>query len=97
MSGRAKRVGESARDSEGLSATIKEQTIEAVRAMEAGTGEVEEGTRLVTHTLADLQMLVQVVEDTAHAVQEQAVASDEIARNMHTVQRIAQEVLSSSA
>ncbi len=96
VSGLANRVGQSARDIEDLIATIKEQTIEAVRAMEAGTGEVEEGTRLVTHTLADLQMLVQVVEDTAHAVQEQAVASDEIARNMDTVQRIAQEVLSSS-
>lgn len=96
VSGLANRVGQSARDIEDLIATIKEQTIEAVRAMEAGTGEVEEGTRLVTHTLADLQMLVQVVEDTAQAVQEQAVASDEIARNMDAVQRIAQEVLSSS-
>ncbi|MEM9067463.1 MAG: methyl-accepting chemotaxis protein [Myxococcota bacterium] len=96
VSGLANRVGQSARDIEDLIATIKEQTIEAVRAMEAGTREVEEGTKLVTSTLADLQMLVGVVEDTAQAVQEQAVASDEIARNMDVVQRIAQDVLSSS-
>lgn len=96
VSGLAKRVGQSARDIEELIATIREQTVDAVRAMEAGTREVEEGTKLVTFTLADLQSLMQVVEDTAHAVQEQAVASDEIARNMDTVQRIASDVLSSS-
>ena len=92
----AKRVGQSARDIEDLIATIKEQTAEAVRAMEAGTEEVEAGTSLVTSTLGDLQMLVGVVEDTAKAVQEQAVASDEIARNMDVVQRIAQDVLGAS-
>ena len=96
VSGLAKRVGQSARDIEELIATIREQTVDAVRAMEAGTREVEEGTKLVTFTLADLQSLMQVVEDTAQAVQEQAVASDEIARNMDTVQRIASDVLSSS-
>ncbi|MCB9615406.1 MAG: methyl-accepting chemotaxis protein [Sandaracinus sp.] len=96
VSGLAKRVGQSARDIEELIATIREQTVDAVRAMEAGTREVEEGTKLVTLTLADLQSLNQVVEDTAQAVQEQAVASDEIARNMDTVQRIAADVLSSS-
>jgi len=96
VSGLAKRVGQSARDIEDLIATISEQTVEAVRAMETGTREVEAGTTLVTTTLSDLQHLVQVVEDTAKAVQEQAVASDEIARNMDVVQRIAQEVLGSS-
>jgi methyl-accepting chemotaxis protein len=96
VSGLANRVGQSARDIEELIATIKEQTTDAVRAMEAGTHEVEAGTQLVTNTLADLQTLIQVVEDTAKAVQEQAVASDEIARNMDVVQRIAQDVLSAS-
>ncbi|MBX3249833.1 MAG: HAMP domain-containing protein [Myxococcales bacterium] len=96
VSSLAKRVGQSARDIEELIATIREQTVEAVRAMDAGTREVEEGTKLVTHTLADLHSLLQVVEDTAQAVQEQAVASDEIARNMDAVQRIAADVLSSS-
>ncbi len=92
----AKRVGQSARDIEELIGTIKEQTMEAVHAMEAGTREVEAGTTLVTNTLSDLHTLVGVVEDTAKAVQEQAVASDEIARNMDVVQRIAQDVLGSS-
>ncbi len=64
--------------------------------MEVGTSEVDEGTRLVSQTLTDLQRLVGVVEDTARAVQEQALASDEIARNMDAVQRIAREVLTSS-
>lgn len=96
VSGLAKRVGQSARDIEDLIGTIKEQTVEAVRAMEAGTREVEAGTRLVTNTLTDLHTLVGVVEDTAKAVQEQAVASDEIARNMDVVQRIAQDVLGAS-
>jgi len=96
VSGLAKRVGQSARDIEDLIATIKEQTVEAVHAMEAGTHEVEAGTTLVTNTLSDLQTLVGVVEDTAKAVQEQAVASDEIARNMDVVQRIAQDVLGAS-
>ncbi len=96
VSGLAKRVGQSARDIEDLIATIKEQTAEAVSAMEAGTEEVEAGTGLVTSTLKDLQTLVGVVEDTAAAVQEQAVASDEIARNMDVVQRIAQDVLGAS-
>ena len=54
VSGLANRVGQSARDIEELIATIKEQTTDAVRAMEAGTHEVEAGTQLVTNTLADL-------------------------------------------
>jgi methyl-accepting chemotaxis protein len=96
VSSLAKRVGQSARDIEDLIATIKEQTVEAVAAMSEGTREVEVGTKLVTTTLADLQKLVQVVADTANSVQEQAVASDEIARNMDVVQRIAQDVLGAS-
>ncbi len=96
VSSLAKRVGQSARDIEDLIATIKEQTVEAVAAMSEGTREVEVGTKLVTTTLADLQKLVHVVAETANSVQEQAVASDEIARNMDIVQRIAQDVLGAS-
>ena len=58
--------------------------------------EVEEGTKLVTNTLADLKTLIGVVEDTATAVSEQAIASDEIARNMDAVQKIAGEAVASS-
>ena len=96
VSNLAKRVGRSAKDIEDLIATIRDQTSEAVQAMQVGTREVEEGTKLVTNTLADLKTLIGVVEDTANAVSEQAIASDEIARNMDAVRTIAREVLSSS-
>ena len=43
-----------------------------------------------------LRQIVDVVGDTARSVQEQAVVSDEIARNMDAVQKIAQEVLGAS-
>ncbi|HMR75541.1 MAG TPA: HAMP domain-containing methyl-accepting chemotaxis protein [Polyangiaceae bacterium] len=96
VSSLAKRTGQSARDIEDLIATIRDQTGEAVRVMQDGTREVEEGTGLVETTLADLKTLVNVIDDTAAAVQEQAIASDEIARNMDAVQRIATSVLASS-
>lgn len=96
VSNLAKRVGRSAKDIEDLIGTIREQTGDAVSAMQVGTREVEEGSTLVTHTLDDLKKLITVVEDTATAVNEQATASDEIARNMDAVRTIAREVLSSS-
>ena len=37
-----------------------------------------------------------MIDDTASAVQEQAIASDEVARNMDAVQRIATSVVGSS-
>ncbi len=64
--------------------------------MQTGTRDVEDGTQIVTHTLGSLKTIVEVIQDTANAVQEQAVVSDEIARNMDAVQKIAQEVLASS-
>jgi methyl-accepting chemotaxis protein len=96
VSSLARRVGQSAKDIEDLIATIKDQTAEAVRSMEGGTVEVENGTSLVTGTLKNLQQIAHVINDTARQVQEQAVVSDEIARNMDAVQKIAQEVLASS-
>jgi methyl-accepting chemotaxis protein len=96
VSSLAKRTGQSARDIEDLIATIRDQTSNAVSAMQSGTREVEQGTKLVEATLADLKTLVSVIDDTAAAVQEQAIASDEIARNMDAVQRIAQSVVGSS-
>jgi methyl-accepting chemotaxis protein len=96
VSNLAKRVGRSAKDIEDLIETIRDQTGEAVRAMQVGTREVEEGTHLVTNTLADLQTIIGAVEDTAAAVGEQAIASDEIARNMDAVRAIAGDVLSAS-
>lgn len=96
VSSLARRVGQSAKDIETLIQTIKEQTTEAMSSMQLGTREVEEGTHLVTNTLTDLQNLIDVVKDTASAVREQAVVSDEIARNMDAVQSITTEVLSGS-
>ena len=96
VSSLAKRTGQSARDIEDLIAAIRDQTGEAVRSMQLGTHEVEEGTGLVETTLADLKTLISVIDDTASAVQEQAIASDEIARNMDAVQRIAGAAVGSS-
>jgi twitching motility protein PilJ len=92
----AQRAGQSAKDIEALIQTIKEQTSAAVASMEKGTTEVDSGTQLVSATLGDLGRLMGVVRDTAQAVQEQAVVSDEIARNMDAVQKIASEVLTGS-
>ena len=64
--------------------------------MDVGTREVGNGTALVTGTLTGLSQLITVVRDTASAVQEQAIVSDEIARNMDAVRHIATEVLSGS-
>ncbi|MFO0588026.1 MAG: methyl-accepting chemotaxis protein [Polyangiaceae bacterium] len=96
VSSLARRAGQSAKDIEGLIQTIKEQTAAAVVSMEKGTTEVDSGTQLVSATLADLGHLIALVRDTASAVQEQAVVSDDIARNMDAVRRIANEVLAGS-
>jgi methyl-accepting chemotaxis protein len=96
VSSLARRVGQSAKDIEALIQTVKEQTQAAITSMEQGTREVESGSALVTSTLTGLGQLVAVVKDTATAVQEQAMVSDEIARNMDAVRHIATEVLSGS-
>jgi len=64
--------------------------------MEVGTREVANGSQLVTGTLTGLGRLISVVKDTAGAVHEQAVVSDDIARTMDSVRQIATEVLSGS-
>ena len=96
VSSLARRVGQSAKDIEDLIATIKDQTADAVQTMQAGTKGVESGTLLVTSTLGNLKQIIEMVQETAGAVQEQAIVSDEIARNMDAVQKIANEVLASS-
>jgi len=75
---------------------VKEQTQAVMASMEVGTREVASGSQLVTGTLNGLGRLISVVKDTAGAVHEQAVVSDEIARNMDSVRQIATEVLSGS-
>ncbi len=96
VSSLARRVGQSAKDIEALIQTVKEQTQAAIASMEVGTREVLGGSELVTSTLTGLGMLITVVKDTATAVHEQAVVSDEIARNMDAVRGLAGEALHGS-
>jgi methyl-accepting chemotaxis protein len=96
VSSLARRVGQSAKDIEALIQTVKEQTQAAIASMEIGTREVEGGSQLVTSTLTGLGELITVVKDTATAVHEQAVVSDEIARNMDAVRSLASEALHGS-
>jgi methyl-accepting chemotaxis protein len=96
VSSLARRVGQSAKDIETLIQTVKEQTQAVMQSMDVGTREVATGSQLVTSTLTGLGQLISVVKDTAGAVHEQAVVSDDIARNMDSVRQIATEVLSGS-
>jgi len=96
VSSLARRVGQSAKDIEALIQTVKEQTQAVMASMDVGTREVASGSQLVTGTLQGLGKLISVVKDTAGAVHEQAVVSDDIARNMDSVRQIATEVLSGS-
>jgi methyl-accepting chemotaxis protein len=96
VSSLARRVGQSAKDIEALIQTVKEQTQAAIASMDIGTREVVGGAMLVTSTLTGLGQLITVVKDTSTAVNEQAVVSDEIARNMDAVRNIAGEVLHGS-
>jgi methyl-accepting chemotaxis protein len=96
VSSLARRVGQSAKDIEALIQTVKEQTAAAIVSMEHGTREVGNGSALVTSTLTGLGQLISVVKQTANAVTEQAMVSDEIARNMDAVRHIATDVLSGS-
>ncbi|MBA2544101.1 MAG: methyl-accepting chemotaxis protein, partial [Deltaproteobacteria bacterium] len=96
VSSLARRVGQSAKDIEVLIQTVREQTSAAIRSMEIGTQEVLTGSALVTSTLIGLTELISVVKETARATQEQAIVSDEIARNMDAVRLIAGEVLHGS-
>jgi methyl-accepting chemotaxis protein len=92
----AKRVGQSAKDIEALIGTITEQTAEAVHSMQQVTRMFGDQVRGAAQMQESLQQIIAVTQDTARSVQEQAVVSDEIARNMDAVQKIAQEVLGSS-
>lgn len=96
VSSLARRVGQSAKDIEALIQTVKEQTQAAITSMDIGAREVMGGSQLVTGTLTGLSELITVVKDTATAVHEQAVVSDEIARNMDAVRNLASEALHGS-
>src|SRR5207248_3770962 len=72
------------------------QTAEAVASMQHVTRQFGEHVKGSSVMQESLQQIIAVTQDTARSVQEQAVVSDEIARNMDAVQKIAQEVLGSS-
>jgi methyl-accepting chemotaxis protein len=96
VSSLAKRVGQSAKDIEALIATITAETADAVTSMKNVTESFAEYSQGSSHMQAGLQQIIDAVQDTARSVQEQAIVSDEIARNMDAVQKIAQELLGSS-
>jgi methyl-accepting chemotaxis protein len=92
----ATRVDRSAKEIDELIGQIRAQTEEALAAMSDGKREVENGTKLIADSIAGIKQVLHVFDDTTAAVKEQAIASDEIARNMEAVGRIAQEVLVTS-
>lgn len=92
----ATRVDRSAKEIDELIGQSRMQTEEALGAMANGKREVEHGTKLIEDSIAAIRQVLGVFGDTTAAVKEQAIASDEIARNMEAVGRIAQEVLVSS-
>jgi len=96
VSSLARRVGQSAKDIESLIATITDQTAGAVASMQRVTREFAEQTSGSTALQNALRRIIGVVSETARSVHEQAIVSDEIARNMDAVRKIAQEVLTSS-
>lgn len=92
----ATRVDRSAKEIDELIGQSRAQTEEALEAMAAGKREVELGSQLIGESIDGIRKVLGVFGDTTAAVKEQAIASDEIARNMEAVGRIAQEVLVSS-
>lgn len=92
----ATRVDRSAKEIDELIGQSRAQTEEALEAMAAGKREVELGSQLIGDSIDGIRKVLGVFSDTTAAVKEQAIASDEIARNMEAVGRIAQDVLVSS-
>jgi len=96
VSSLAREVGQSANNIEELIRTITGQTQDAVRTMQEGSHEVETGTEQVRSTLSHLKQIIEMVEETAGAVAQQAQVSDEIAKSMSSVQGIAKDGLTAS-
>lgn len=92
----ATRVDRSAKEIDELIGQSRAQTEEALAAMADGSREVEAGTGGITESIAAIRKVLVTFDDTTAAVKEQALASDEIARNMDAIGRIAQDVLVSS-
>ncbi|MBI3271391.1 MAG: methyl-accepting chemotaxis protein [Planctomycetes bacterium] len=92
----ADRVSRSAKEIEDLISAIREKTDESVHSMELGTAEVETGAGLVNDAGRNFLEIVDVVQETASSVQEQAKASDEISRIIAEILGIAKETVSAT-
>ncbi len=94
----AERSSQAAKDIAVLIESIQVGTTETVKAMEQGTREVEEGTRLVDKTGSSLKEIYQMVQTSAQliteisgAFQQQAKASSDIAAAMERIAHIASQ------
>ncbi len=94
----AERSSQAAKDIAVLIESIQVGTTETVKAMEQGTSEVEEGTRLVDKTGSSLKEIYQMVQTSAQliteisgAFQQQAKASTDIAEAMERIAHIASQ------
>ncbi len=92
----AERSSQAAKDIAVLIESIQVGTSEVVEAMEQGTAEVEEGTRLVDETGTALKNIREMVQDSSHliteisgAFQQQTKASFDIAHSMERIANIA--------
>jgi len=96
MQQQARRVERNSKEIIDNIGAVQRWTQESVDAMEVGRSEVDKGGSLVNVTLHRLAEIASVMEETAEAVKEQAVASDDIVQMMREVQRIANEALQAS-
>ncbi|MBI5366278.1 MAG: methyl-accepting chemotaxis protein [Planctomycetes bacterium] len=92
----ADRVSRSAKEIEDLITAIREKTEQSVHSMDVGTAEVETGTGLVNDAGRNFLEIVDVVQETAASVQEQAKASDEISRIIAEILGIAKDTVSAT-
>ncbi len=94
----AERSSQAARDIAVLIESIQAGTSEVMMAMQHGTEEVEEGTRMVDETgdalteiLENVEKSTQLITEISDAFQQQTKASSGIAKTMERIASIAQE------
>jgi methyl-accepting chemotaxis protein len=96
MREQAKRVEKSSREIIENIRAIQSITQGLVDSMDDSKADVDKGSQLVNVTLHHLSELSAIMQETAEAVKEQAVASDDIAQMTVDVQRIGNEALEAS-
>ncbi|HAK59731.1 MAG TPA: hypothetical protein DCO77_05025 [Nitrospiraceae bacterium] len=94
----AERAGRATKDITGLIKGIQVETSEAVTAMEEGTQEVEEGTRLADQAGTSLREIEQIVKQTAslvtnitQAAGDQVKVTESVVRSMDTISKVTHE------